>query len=468
MRERSPRIYLDLTDVQTHALWHASCSGIQRVQLEIAMTLLKAGEDIVPFSLFDGTWRSLRTCLEHANGDSDAMLRQLQKAVPFPGVYPSLRRPVETIRLIGSRLATRFKRYFCGPPRLCSEDVVFVGGAFWSSPHVIQLCKHATEVGASLIVLVHDLIPLIHPEFTGHDYSNEFQEILKLPAHFIVTTDHNRNTLESVRSESGYGESSVTVVSLAHQFPCAERDASAGETPPRLQGLKTLDFALCVGTVEIRKNHSMLFSVWDELAAELGDRLPPLVVAGRRGWKADAALQRLDEFFDSGRLIFIEAPSDEELRWLYSTCSFTVFPSLYEGWGLPVGESLWFGKPCAASDASSIPYVAAGLCALFSPVHATTIKEAIYSLLDPNTRRAHQERIRKASLRTWSDVAFDVAKILASQRQTFKHLASDKRIPPAPPSEEILSRDSQVSQIPIAEKGLYLHAWDVSHRPVSK
>ena len=46
---------------------------------------------------------------------------------------------------------------------------------------------------------------------------------------------------------------------------------------------------------------------------------------------------------------------DAELAWLYANAAFTVFPSLMEGWGLPVGESLWFGKPCVASSGSAVP-----------------------------------------------------------------------------------------------------------------
>lgn len=107
-------------------------------------------------------------------------------------------------------------------------------------------------------------------------------------------------------------------------------------------------------------------SVWEELHAGLGDRLAILLVAAQRGWDAEEVLHKLDDSAGWGiRIFYQEAPSDKLLRWLYSACQVTVFPSVLEGWGLPVGESLWFGKVCAASNASSFPAVRRDLCVLF-------------------------------------------------------------------------------------------------------
>ena len=301
---------------------------------------------------------------------------------------------------------------------MTAQSTLFIGGAFWTSPPVMRLCARAAGTGADIILLIHDLIPIVHPELIGHDFANQFRQILSLPARFIVATEYNAQSLKRARAELGVdGETEVSIVPLAHEFPGAVRNALPGEPPTRrVRHLRDLNFALCVGTVEIRKNHMMLFSIWDELAAEYGDNLPLLVVAGRRGWKADLAVRRLDEFFESGRIVFVEAPSDEELRWLYAACSFTVFPSQFEGWGLPVGESLWFGKPCAASDTSSIPYVGGNLCAYFSPFHATTMRDAIRSLLNSNIRDIYRERIVHAPLRTWTDVVTQIGSVVVRQR----------------------------------------------------
>ena len=414
----SSKIYVDLTDVVAHSLWHTSCSGIPRVQIEVSTMLTRNCSDVVPFSLHNGTWLNLRPLIEEADGDADVIFRLLKAKFPYPGIYPSWRKPLQTARLARARLTALIKRLCSRAPRMTAQSTLFIGGAFWTSPPVMRLCARAAGTGADIILLIHDLIPIVHPELIGHDFANQFRQILSLPARFIVATEYNAQSLKRARAELGVdGETEVSIVPLAHEFPGAVRNALPGEPPTRrVRHLRDLNFALCVGTVEIRKNHMMLFSIWDELAAEYGDNLPLLVVAGRRGWKADLAVRRLDEFFESGRIVFVEAPSDEELRWLYAACSFTVFPSQFEGWGLPVGESLWFGKPCAASDTSSIPYVGGNLCAYFSPFHATTMRDAIRSLLNSNIRDIYRERIVHAPLRTWTDVVTQIGSVVVRQR----------------------------------------------------
>ena len=121
--------------------------------------------------------------------------------------------------------------------------------------------------------------------------------------------------------------------------------------------LRLKSFALSVGTVEIRKNHARLLHLWESMAREWGEGWPKLIIAGKRGWQADEALRALRRADNQSPYLWIEAPTDEELVWLYSRASFTVFPSLAEGWGMPIGESLWFGKPCVASNTTSMPEV---------------------------------------------------------------------------------------------------------------
>lgn len=92
-------------------------------------------------------------------------------------------------------------------------------------------------------------------------------------------------------------------------------------------------FALCVGTVEIRKNHARLLKLWELLAREAGAGWPKLVVAGKGGWNAREAVRALRRAGREAPYLWIEAPTDKELAWLYGRADFTVFPSLVEGWG---------------------------------------------------------------------------------------------------------------------------------------
>lgn len=411
-----PRIYIDLTDVIEHAIWHPTGAGIQRVQIEIATTLVRSDPGAIPFSLYDDIWRNLRAPIKEADGASDRLYPRLRQYRPCPGARSSVARPLHTAKLLTSRLGTVFDSFGSRPPRLTSRDTLFVGGQFWMSQPIIDFYKGAVADGAKLVILLHDLIPITDPKFTGHDFVDAYRQILRLPAHFVVTTAFTARELERARRGMGEEPATVSVVPLAEEFPGAQRNEHALLLPREVARLAGRSFALCVGTVEVRKNHETLLSVWDELEAELGDRLPTLVVAGRRGWKADAALRKLDQLGADSRIAFIEAPSDAALRWLYSSCLFTIYPSFFEGWGLPVGESLWFGKACAASNRSSIPHVGRDLCLYFSPDDKQEMKAAVLCLLDPEIRRSYEAKIQAASLRTWGEVARDIERIITQPR----------------------------------------------------
>ncbi|MGH6818759.1 MAG: glycosyltransferase family 4 protein [Methylovirgula sp.] len=405
------RIYIDLTDIVEHVLWHATGAGIQRVQLELAVALVRSHPNVVPFSLYGNIWRDLRGDIEEAGGDNERLQLRLRGHFPYPGARPSLLRPRHTARLLKARLFALRDRLTLRPPWLNAGDTLFVGGQFWMSQTIIKLCRRAAAQNANLIVVIHDLIPITHPQFTGHDFVDEYRQVLRLPAHFIVTTSFSAGELEATRKNLGAPPAAVSVIPLAHEFPGSPRNATPLGPPRELKDLAGCAFVLCVGTVEVRKNHLLLLSVWGELEAELGERLPKLVIAGRRGWKAQAVLRKLDA--PPRGIVFAEAPNDEALGWLYSACLFTIFPSLLEGWGLPVGESLWFGKSCAASDASPIPAVGGDLCVYFDPHEPAAIKAAVRRLLDPDIRRSFEKKIKAAKLRTWAEVVSDIERILA-------------------------------------------------------
>jgi glycosyltransferase involved in cell wall biosynthesis len=128
-------------------------------------------------------------------------------------------------------------------------------------------------------------------------------------------------------------------------------------------------YALFVSTIEARKNHALLFRVWRQLLEDMpDDRVPTLVFAGRVGWLVDDLMRQIDNTDHlNGRLVLIEDPTHAELEILYRGCLFTLFPSLYEGWGLPVTESLAFGKPCIISNRTSLPEAGGKLARVLDP-----------------------------------------------------------------------------------------------------
>jgi glycosyltransferase involved in cell wall biosynthesis len=168
--------------------------------------------------------------------------------------------------------------------------------------------------------------------------------------------------------------------------------------PPPSSGLpEPGSYVLMVSTIEARKNHLLLFRVWQRLLAGMSrESVPKLVFAGRVGWMVGDLMAQLDNTgWLDGHIVLIENPSDADLAALYRGCLFTLFPSFYEGWGLPVTESLAFGKPCLTADNSSLPEAGGGLTRTFDADDLHSATRAIRETLEDRAGLAAWEaRIR--------------------------------------------------------------------------
>jgi glycosyltransferase involved in cell wall biosynthesis len=196
----------------------------------------------------------------------------------------------------------------------------------------------------------------------------------------------------------------VSVVPLAHEFKPVE--GPVREAILRLADRKTV---LCVSSIGLRKNQVALLRVWQRLHDEFGDALPSLVLAGGivDSTPVEAFLEKTADVH--GKVAFVGPVTDAELTWLYRACDFTVFPSLNEGWGLPVGESLWMGKPCLSSSLSSLPEVGGEYAVYFDPRDEDEMLATLRQALRGEFAALPPQRDR---LRTWRQVSADIAGLL--------------------------------------------------------
>lgn len=155
-------------------------------------------------------------------------------------------------------------------------------------------------------------------------------------------------------------------------------------------------YFFAVATVEPRKNlvtlldaYRQLKQSWDTANASVS--CPPLVIVGRKGWNFEDILGYMAEL--EANIIFPGHVSDEDLVALYQMATCLVFPSLYEGFGLPVLEAMMAGCPVITSNTSSLPEVAGDAALLIDPHDATDICEAMNTLLHDESRR--QDMIQK-------------------------------------------------------------------------
>ena len=190
------------------------------------------------------------------------------------------------------------------------------------------------------------------------------------------------------RAEAAICISDATRHDLVARFPSVKAKTSVvhlaaaerfHEAPPR----EREGFVLCVGTLEPRKN--LVRAIQAHEALPDGTRAHhPLVIAGAKGWEDDEILRHSAA---SGARMLTDV-SEEELVELYATCAVFLFPSLYEGFGLPLLEAMSTGAACVTSDLSSLPEVGGEAVRYVRPESVHEIRDALAELLEAPELRA--------------------------------------------------------------------------------
>ncbi len=309
--------------------------------------------------------------------------------------YPARRGAAASVRA-ARRLA---KRPPPPPPKLAHAgsfarlsqpgDVLLVLGAPWNRERYGDMARWLRDERRMRFgVLVHDLVPVRHPEWCHRGVPRMFREWYADVLPFCdVVFANSRHTAADVTAWTREGgivlNGPVQVLPIGSGFgAAAPARAMPGLPAPG-------SYVLFVSTLEARKNHALLFRIWSKLldavaeGARSAESVPDLVFAGRIGWLvADLLAQLENTRWLAGRIKFVADPDDAELRALYAGCLFTVFPSWHEGWGLPVTESLALGKPCVSSDAASLPEAGGTWCRYFDPGSVGSAYAAVSAVLD--------------------------------------------------------------------------------------
>lgn len=305
-----------------------------------------------------------------------------------------------------------------GPARECPAvfargDVLLAIGATWQFAAYGGRIDRLRAEGVRFAPFVHDMVPLLFPEWSVRSTTESFTRWVE-----TVLTRADLLFTNSVATQRD-----VAAVARLHDLPIpravpvpigATFSARAAEDAPPLH---PRPYVLFVSTIEPRKNHAGMLRLWREMiAGEPPELVPDLVLAGRVGWLADDVIAQAENAsWFGGKLRLIESPSDEDLACLYRDCLFTIYPSFYEGWGLPVTESLGFGKPVAASNRASIPEAGGRFCVYFDPDDLGDVRRVIGSLIRDPVRRATLESDIATSYRppSWRDGATTILAALA-------------------------------------------------------
>lgn len=255
------------------------------------------------------------------------------------------------------------------------------------SPNIVHANNFFCPRGlkdARLVYTLYDLNFLIEPSWsTEQNRTGCLQGLFQasVTADFIVAiSQYSRSHFLSAFPH--YPSERISVIYPASRFD----SPGAGPCPERFLGLQPDRFWLTVGTIEPRKNHQRLFDAC-RILKDQGTASFPLVLAGAQGWLMDKFDPRLQGLEPERDVYLPGYVSDTELSWLFRNCLGFIYPSLFEGFGMPVLEALGFGAAVLCSKTSALPEAAGNAALYFDPLDSSDIAAAMKRLMSGDVDR---------------------------------------------------------------------------------
>ena len=290
-------------------------------------------------------------------------------------------------------------------------DTVFSVGAGWVHADVPAIAALKARGGFRYAVLCYDLIPMTHPQFWFPEAVEQFQTywetVLPITDLVVVTAKCIAADLAGFAARNGIAQPRTTVQPLGFDPPPPH---AAGVLPP---GLDAGRYILFVSTIEPRKGHAMLLEAWRLVTAH-GFHL---VFVGREGWMVDDVMRSLADPSWGGAVVHLAGVDGPTLDALYEGAAFCVYPSVYEGFGLPVIEAFARGKAVLASTGGALPETVGALSPCLAPddprAWATAMERWIQH---PETLKAAETEVQAAfSHPDWPAAAAAMLDAVATQ-----------------------------------------------------
>lgn len=386
-------IILDLSRLLSRS-FHAAPTGIDRVEYVYARELLERMPDRLSFA-------AVHPAGGYYGRLNSAAVRQFLASTAAkwrnPGLYDAAEGKAAAIRHM---FATRPR-----PVPRATRPRIYLQ----VSPHHLDDPKQVGAIlraeGAKFVTLVHDVIPLSHPEFARPQGAEEH--------------------LRRVRSVDAFahgiiGNSQATIDALAPHLRRglegrAIRVAHFGADAPDIFGAPREDvpdrpYFVYISTIEPRKNHLLLLNIWRRLVETMGDEAPMLVLIGRRGWENENVIDMLERGeVLRGHVIEAGEVSDNRMQALLAHARAMLMPSFIEGFGMPVVEALAAGVPVICSDIIAHREVGGDAPDYLDPLDGLGWMRMIcaYVAEDSPERAAQRARIAQWRAPTWRDY-FDI------------------------------------------------------------
>jgi glycosyltransferase involved in cell wall biosynthesis len=256
------------------------------------------------------------------------------------------------------------------------------------------------------VTIIHDLTPIKFPQWHKR-LSRNLQKIflpsiLKRASLIITNSENTKKDLSETYPFTK--EKVVRIYPGTDPFFCLDRNEIVHHKEP---------FFLSVGTIEPRKNFSLLLDAY-QLFREKSNFNHSLIICGGKGWKNKIFYQKLKNHSFKNDIKILGYVNKKELKKLYSTTTAFIYPSLYEGFGFPVIEAMSCGAPCIVSNRSSLPEVGGDAALYFNPESASELCSQMIQL--SNSNELQNELIAKGFKQiikfSWKDFATNIEVLL--------------------------------------------------------
>lgn len=242
--------------------------------------------------------------------------------------------------------------------------------------------------GAKKITTVHDMIPLRLPYATLDDKENFYFKVRDALKESVVTITVSENSKQDLLTYFDVDPDRIVVTYQPIALNPLEVSDEDAEFFLKRYGLNYQSYLLFVGAIEPKKNVGRLLDAYATLDTEM-----PLVIVGKKGWLWEEELGKMSYLFDSKtstkKVKLLEYVSTDSLRYLYRGAYCLVFPSLYEGFGLPPVEAMHFGCPVITSNVACLPEICGEAALYVDPYDVKNIKLKMEELLGDRALR-HQ------------------------------------------------------------------------------
>ena len=396
-------IYLDVTELVVLDLR----TGIQRVVREILEHGAKgaAAVPVVPVVAVEGRFHGLSDAgwqrinapgsgaterrITHERGVSP-LIRVVKRAVKINAwLYNRLQR-FHVQRVIRNRSRGL---YTTEPVQMGADASLVLLDSFWGGSSTLAATRNAREQGAKIILVVHDLIPMSHPQYCDYRLVQKFAPMMRravaLSDHILANSQFTADEFNRV-----FPDRVITPIPLGHDIR-EVASVSPDQWPCGLWGDPPV--FLIVGSIEPRKGHECVLDAFERRWAR-GEQ-DKLLILGKIGWQVESLMARIDQHPEAGKRLFhVFHATDAMLKDAFSRATGGIIASFIEGFGLPLVEILASGLPAIASDIPVFHEIAGDSAIYFTAGDSVALDNAVEAL-----HRRYPERLKRAVEFSWPD-----------------------------------------------------------------